>query len=74
MVSKPKNPFHWSILKILKLVIFVSFDLIKWKLCFVRMNVVMGQRTTTKTPQPHEVNQAHLFGPLFHQEVLHIQM
>jgi hypothetical protein len=23
-------------------------------------------------PQPHEVNQAWLFGPLFHQEVLHI--
>jgi hypothetical protein len=25
-----------------------------------------------RRPQPHEVNQAWLFGPLFHQEALHM--
>jgi hypothetical protein len=28
----------------------VSFDLIEWKLCFVSMNVVMGQKTIVKIP------------------------
>jgi hypothetical protein len=27
MFSKPINPFHWSFLQVLRLVIFVSFDL-----------------------------------------------
>jgi hypothetical protein len=39
MVSKPKNPFHWSFLQVLRLVVLVSYDLIEWKLCFVGMNV-----------------------------------
>jgi hypothetical protein len=42
MVSKPINPFHWSFLEVKGLVIFVSFDLIMCKLCFVGMNVIMG--------------------------------
>jgi hypothetical protein len=42
MVSKPTNPFHWSFLQFLELVVLVSFGLIEWKLCFVGMNVVMG--------------------------------
>ncbi len=33
-----------------RLVVLVFFYLIKWKLCFVRMNVVMGWKTITKTP------------------------
>jgi hypothetical protein len=28
----------------------MSFDLIQWKLCFVNMNMVMGQRIAIKTP------------------------
>jgi hypothetical protein len=28
-------------------------------------------RKALQRPQPHEVNQAWLFGPLFHQEILH---
>jgi hypothetical protein len=27
--SKPINPFHWSFLQVLRLVVFVSFDLIE---------------------------------------------
>jgi hypothetical protein len=50
MVSKPINPFHWSFLEILGLVDFMSFDLIKCKLCFVGMNVVMGWKSIAKTP------------------------
>jgi hypothetical protein len=46
MVSKPKNPFHWSFLQVLRLVTLVCFDLIEWKLCIVSMNVIMGRRTT----------------------------
>jgi hypothetical protein len=34
------------------------------------MNVVMGWKTIAKT-STHEANQAPLFGPFFHQEVLH---
>jgi hypothetical protein len=37
-------------LQVLRLVVFVSFDLIEWQLCFVNMNVVMGRKTTSKTP------------------------
>jgi hypothetical protein len=50
MVSKPINPFHWSLLQVLGLITLVPFDLIKWKLFFVGMNVVMGWRTITKNP------------------------
>jgi len=50
MVSKPKNPFNWSLWQVSSLVVLVSFDLIEWKLCFIGMNVVMGRRTTVKTP------------------------
>jgi len=71
-ISKLINPFHRSFLQVLKLVILVFFDLIEWKLCFVGMNVVIGWKTTTKTHFHQEVNQAQLFGPLFHQEALHM--
>jgi hypothetical protein len=64
MVSKPINPFQWSLLQVLRLVIIVSFDLIKWKLCFVSMNVVMVWRTVTKTPTTWNQLNA-LFGPIF---------
>jgi hypothetical protein len=50
MVSKPLNPFHWSFLQVLGLIILMSFDLIEWKLSFVGMNVVMGQKTIAMTP------------------------
>ncbi len=50
MVSKPKNPFHLSFLQVLRLVVLVFSNLIKWKLCFIGMNVVVGHKTTTKTP------------------------
>jgi hypothetical protein len=30
-------------------IVFVSFDLIEWKLWFVNMNVVIGWKTTAKT-------------------------
>jgi hypothetical protein len=46
---KTYKPFHWLFLEVLGLVVFVSFDLIKCKLCFVNMNVVTCQKTTTKT-------------------------
>jgi hypothetical protein len=49
MISKPINPFHWSFLQVLGLIVFVSFDLIEWKLCFVGINVVM-RRKTRKDP------------------------
>jgi hypothetical protein len=50
MVSKPKNPFHWSFLQVLTLVIIVSFHLIEWKLCFVGMNMVRGLEDHHKNP------------------------
>jgi hypothetical protein len=50
MVSKPIKLSHWSLFQVLRLVTLVSFDLIKSKLCFVGMNVVMGWKTITKTP------------------------
>jgi hypothetical protein len=71
MVSKPINPFCWSFSQVQRLVTLVSFDLIEWKLCFVGMNVVLGRKTSMKT-QTHEVNQAWLIGPLFHQEALYM--
>ncbi len=46
---KTYKPFHWSFLQVLGLVALVSFDLIKWKLCFIGMNVVMGWKTIAKT-------------------------
>jgi hypothetical protein len=49
MVSKSTNPFPLVIFASLGLVALMSFDLIEWKLCFVGMNVVMGQKITTKT-------------------------
>jgi hypothetical protein len=71
MVSIPINHFHWSFLRVLGLVTLVSFDLIEWNFFFVSMNVVMGRKPLQR-PQPHEVNQVRLFGPFFHQEVLHM--
>ncbi len=47
---KTCKPFHWSFLEVIRLVIFVFVDLIECKLCFVGMNVVMGLKTTAKTP------------------------
>jgi hypothetical protein len=35
MVSKPINPFHWSFLQVIGLVVLVFFNLIEWKLCFI---------------------------------------
>jgi len=35
------------------------------------MNVIWAKRPPQR-PQPHEVNQAWLFGPLFHREALHM--
>ncbi len=71
MVSKLINIFHWSVLQVIGLVVFVSFNSIEWNICFIGMNVVMGHKTTQR-PQPHEVNQVQLIGPLFHQEALHM--
>ncbi len=50
MVSDLINLFHWLFLQVLGLVVLVFIDLIKWKLCFIGMNVVMGQKTIMKTP------------------------
>ncbi len=61
---KTYKPFP---LQVLRLVIIVSFDLIKWKLCWMWL----WARRPPQRPQPHEVNQAWLFGPLFYLEVLH---
>jgi hypothetical protein len=45
----------------------LCLDLIEWKLCWIWL----WARRPPQRPQPHEVNQAQLFGPLFHLEVLH---
>jgi hypothetical protein len=50
MVWKPINHVHWLFLQVLGLIILLFFYLIEWKLCFVGMNVVMGQKTIVKTP------------------------
>jgi hypothetical protein len=47
---KTYKKFPLVILQVRRLVVLVSFHLIEWKLCFVGMNIVLGQKTTVKTP------------------------